>query len=98
VHRHGVGGEQDEVDAETLASLTADNHRRAFTAAMASLIAESSGYLDQDGADPVADLVGHRQHGVWLSRGRADLAHRRAAAGHRPAARQRAGRNARGTC
>lgn len=59
--------ERAAVDAETLASLTADDHRRAFTAAMASLIAEFSGYLDRDGADPVADLVGYRQHGIWLS-------------------------------
>jgi hypothetical protein len=60
--------ESASVDAETLAALTADDHRRAFTVAMASLIAEFSGYLDQGGAEPVADLVGHRQHGVWLSR------------------------------
>ncbi|MEY9850083.1 DNA-binding transcriptional ArsR family regulator [Streptacidiphilus sp. BW17] len=59
--------ENASVDAETLASLTADDHRHAFTAAMATLIAEFSGYLDQAAADPVADLVGYRQHGIWLS-------------------------------
>jgi DNA-binding transcriptional ArsR family regulator len=59
--------ERASVDAEALASATADDHRRAFTAAMASLIAEFSGYLDQEGANPVADLVGYRQHGIWLS-------------------------------
>ena len=46
---------------------TAQDHRRAFAASMAALIAEFDAYLDLDGADPVADSVGYRQHALWLS-------------------------------
>lgn len=35
---------------------------------MAVLVAEFNAYLDRDTTDPVADLVGYRQHAVWLSR------------------------------
>ncbi|RBQ16693.1 ArsR family transcriptional regulator [Spongiactinospora rosea] len=49
-------------------SLTLDDHRRGFAVAMAALIAEFNAYLGRDGADPAADLVGYRQHAVWLSR------------------------------
>lgn len=56
------------IDDDTIASLTPDDHRRGFAAAMAALIAEFDAYLDRDHADPVADLVGYRQHAVWLSR------------------------------
>ena len=34
---------------------------------MAALVAEFNAYLDHDDADPVEDLVGYRQHGIWLS-------------------------------
>ena len=45
-----------------------DAYRRAFAVAMAALAAEFDGYLDRDDADPVADLVGLRQHALWLDR------------------------------
>jgi hypothetical protein len=32
---------------------------------MAALLAEFETYLSRDGADPVADLVGIRQHALW---------------------------------
>ncbi|WP_424532399.1 hypothetical protein ACOZ38_19405 [Sphaerisporangium viridialbum] len=35
---------------------------------MAALLAEFNAYLDRDHAAPAADLVGYRQHAVWLSR------------------------------
>jgi hypothetical protein len=35
---------------------------------MTALLAEFNAYLDRDHADPAADLVGYRQHAVWLSR------------------------------
>lgn len=38
------------------------------SAPTAALLAEFNAYLDRDHADPVADLVGYRQHAVWLSR------------------------------
>jgi DNA-binding transcriptional ArsR family regulator len=56
------------IDAERAASASPDDYRRAFAAAMAALHAEFNAYLDRDGADPTADLVGFRQHAVWLSR------------------------------
>lgn len=56
------------VDAETAASATRDDHRRVFATAMAVLISEFNSYLDQETAAPVHDLVGYRQHALWLSR------------------------------
>ncbi|MFF1613248.1 hypothetical protein ACFVYA_36245 [Amycolatopsis sp. NPDC058278] len=32
-------------------------------------VAEFNAYLDRENTDPAADLVGYRQHAVWLSRG-----------------------------
>lgn len=65
--RYRLRGERVVVDAGTVASMSPQDHRRAFAAAMAALIAEFNVYLGQDHADPVADLVGYRQHVVWLS-------------------------------
>ncbi|WP_246281909.1 helix-turn-helix domain-containing protein [Fodinicola acaciae] len=48
--------------------LTADDYRQGFAVVMAVLAAEFDAYLQRQGADPVADLVGIRQHSVWLSR------------------------------
>ncbi|MEU5884795.1 helix-turn-helix domain-containing protein [Spirillospora sp. NPDC047279] len=55
------------IDAETAAAATPDDHRRAFAAAMATLLGEFNAYLARDHADPAADAVGYRQHAVWLS-------------------------------
>ncbi|MGO4616540.1 helix-turn-helix domain-containing protein [Nocardia sp. 2YAB30] len=54
------------IDAETAATLSPDDHRRAFATAMATLLAEFNAYLDRDDADPFRDLVGYRQHAIWL--------------------------------
>ncbi|MFJ7496595.1 helix-turn-helix domain-containing protein [Streptomyces sp. NPDC097727] len=56
------------IDAETARALTPQDHKRAFAAAAAALVAEFGAYLDRDGSDPVDDLVGYRQHAIWLSR------------------------------
>lgn len=56
------------VDADAAAALAPEDHRRVFATAMAVLIAEFNAYLDREDADPTADLVGYRQHAVWLSR------------------------------
>ncbi|MEV4510081.1 helix-turn-helix domain-containing protein [Dactylosporangium sp. NPDC049525] len=55
------------IDAGSLESLTLDDYRRSFGVAMAALLAEFDAYLGRDHADPVADLVGYRQHALWLS-------------------------------
>jgi DNA-binding transcriptional ArsR family regulator len=55
------------VDADAVRSLSLDDHRRAFAVAVAAMVAEFDAYLDREHADPAADLVGYRQHAVWLS-------------------------------
>ncbi|WP_327398889.1 helix-turn-helix domain-containing protein [Streptomyces sp. NBC_01288] len=57
------------INTDTVNSLSLDDHRGAFATALAVLAAEFTAYLERDTADPVADLVGYRQHAVWLSPG-----------------------------
>jgi DNA-binding transcriptional ArsR family regulator len=64
--RYRLRRDRAVIDADTAASASVDDHRRAFAAAMAALLAEFNAYLDRD-ADPAADAVGYRQHTVWLS-------------------------------
>jgi DNA-binding transcriptional ArsR family regulator len=56
------------IEAEAGASMSLEDHRHGFTAAMAALHAEFDAYLNRPGADPYADLVGYRQGVLWLSR------------------------------
>ncbi len=66
--------ERATIPADRAAAATPAELRQAFAAAMATLIAEFDGYLDTDGVDPAGDLVGFRQHAIWLSDDeRADL-------------------------
>jgi DNA-binding transcriptional ArsR family regulator len=65
--RYRLRQDRATLDAETIGSLTRDDHRRGFAIAMAALLAEFNAYLDREHADPAADLVGYRQHAVWLS-------------------------------
>ncbi|MGW0436211.1 helix-turn-helix domain-containing protein [Micromonospora sp. NPDC003197] len=68
VERHyRLRRDQAVIDAETGASMTLDEHRHGFTAALAALHAEFNAYLDRPGAGPFADLVGYRQGILWLS-------------------------------
>lgn len=60
------------IDAEAMESLSLEDFRRGFAAAVATLVAEFNAYLDRVGADPTGDLVGFRQHAVWLSRDELD--------------------------
>jgi len=55
------------IDRETAASMSLDDHRRAFAAAMAALLAEFNSYLAQEHPDPAADSVGYIQVPLWLS-------------------------------
>lgn len=59
--------ERAGIDADAVASATPEDHRAIFAAAMATLLAEFNSYLDREDADPAVDLVGYRQHAVWLS-------------------------------
>lgn len=65
--RYRLHQERPRIDGDATASMSLEDHRRGFAAAMAVLIAEFNAYLDRDGADPVADSVGYRQGTVWLS-------------------------------
>ena len=55
------------IDRDTAASMSLEDHRHMFAAAMAVLLAGFNTYLDQDHADPTADSVGYRQGRLWLS-------------------------------
>jgi DNA-binding transcriptional ArsR family regulator len=55
------------IPAEAGAALSAEDHWRVFSTALAVLTAEFRAYLDREDADPARDLVGYRQHAVWLS-------------------------------
>jgi DNA-binding transcriptional ArsR family regulator len=65
--RFRLRAERASITPEELEQLTAEDHRRGFATAMAALLAEFTAYVERDGADPVADLVGYRQHGIWLT-------------------------------
>ncbi|MET7336071.1 helix-turn-helix domain-containing protein [Nonomuraea sp. NPDC005650] len=69
VERHyRLRRERTVIDADAAASMSLDDHRQGFAAAMAALLAEFNTYLDRDGADPSADIVGYRQGTYWLTR------------------------------
>ncbi|GGU73258.1 transcriptional regulator [Streptomyces albospinus] len=65
--RYRLRRERAVIDADAAASMSLDDHRRGFTAAMAVLLAEFNSYLGREGADPTADSVGYRQGTLWLS-------------------------------
>ncbi|WP_326770414.1 helix-turn-helix domain-containing protein (plasmid) [Streptomyces sp. NBC_01591] len=67
--RYRLRRDRAGIDTDAVNSLSLDDHRSAFATALAALAAEFTAYLDRDTADPVADLVGYRQHAVWLSPG-----------------------------
>ncbi|WP_019930902.1 helix-turn-helix domain-containing protein [Nocardia sp. BMG111209] len=69
VERHyRLRRERAAVDAETAAALSRDDHRQVFATALGVLLAEFNAYLDHENADPATDLVGYRQHAIWLDR------------------------------
>jgi DNA-binding transcriptional ArsR family regulator len=61
--------ERAVIDRDIMESMSPDDHRHAFAAALAALLAEFNAYFARDHADPITDLVGYRQHALWLSRG-----------------------------
>lgn len=68
VERHyRMRGARARIGAEEAAGMGVEDHRRAFAAAVAALLAAFNGYLDSEGADPAADSVGYRQVPLWLS-------------------------------
>ena len=65
--RYRLRQDRASVSPETFESASREDHRRAFAAAMAALLAEFNAYLDHDDADPAADrrLPAAR---LWLTR------------------------------
>lgn len=55
------------IGRDEAASMSLEDHRRAFAAATAALLADFGTYLDREDADPVADSVGYTQIPLWLS-------------------------------
>jgi DNA-binding transcriptional ArsR family regulator len=75
--RYRLRQDRPVIDAQAAAAMTPDDHRHAFAAAMAVLIAEFNAYLDRDGVDPNADGVSYRQAVLWLSPDElAEMAHK----------------------
>jgi hypothetical protein len=56
------------VDAGSARSMTMEEHRGGFTAAMGAILAEFNAYLDRDGSSPTEDGVSYRQMTLWLTR------------------------------
>jgi hypothetical protein len=54
------------VDPDSARSMTLEDHRRGFTAAMAALMGEFNAYLDRGGAEPTRDEVSYKQFTLWL--------------------------------
>lgn len=65
--RYRLSSDRPVINADAAASMSLEDHRRGFAAAIAVLIAEFNAYLDREGADPVADAVSYRQSTLWLS-------------------------------
>ncbi|MDP5183524.1 helix-turn-helix domain-containing protein [Blastococcus sp. BMG 814] len=59
--------EAANVPADDLAAVSAEDHRRAFTAFVASLLADFDRYLDRGEPDLARDGVGYRQVGLWVT-------------------------------
>ncbi|GAA3159324.1 helix-turn-helix domain-containing protein [Blastococcus jejuensis] len=57
------------VGAEDMASMTVEDHRRAFRTFVAMLLADFDRYLERSGGwpDPARDRIGYRQAAVWVT-------------------------------
>lgn len=54
------------IGPEEIALMSADDHRQAFMAFVAGLLADADRYLQRPGFDPLRDQVGYRLAGMWL--------------------------------
>ncbi len=66
--RYRLNRSRAVISPDAAASMSLDDHRHGFAAAMAALLADFGAYLDREHADPTADAVGYRQIPLWLSR------------------------------
>jgi DNA-binding transcriptional ArsR family regulator len=65
--RYRLRRERAVIDREAAASMSLDDHRQGFAAAVAALLAEFNTYLDREHADPTGDSVGYVQVPLWLN-------------------------------
>jgi Helix-turn-helix domain len=65
--RYRLRADRSTIDSSEAESMSLEDHRQAFAASMAILLAEFDAYLGREGADPVADVIGYRQGALWLS-------------------------------
>jgi hypothetical protein len=54
------------INLDELESMSRDEHRQAFIAFVAGMIADADRYLSRDTIDPVRDGVGYRVAAMWL--------------------------------
>jgi DNA-binding transcriptional ArsR family regulator len=66
--RYRLRQERAAIGAEVGAEMSPEEHRLAFTASMAALLAEFDAYLGRDGARPFDDSVSYRQGTLWLDK------------------------------
>ena len=59
--------EAASLTADEVAAMTTEDHRRAFTTFVASLLGEFDRYLARGDIDLARDGVGYRQVGLWLT-------------------------------
>lgn len=65
--RYRLHGPSAVISADTAATASLEDYRRAFATAMTALLGEFTAYLDRGHTDPTADAVGFRQHSLWLN-------------------------------
>jgi DNA-binding transcriptional ArsR family regulator len=65
--RYRLHRERAKIGREEAESMSLDDHRHAFAAALGVLLAEFNAYLDRENADPAADAIGYTQIPLWLS-------------------------------
>jgi DNA-binding transcriptional ArsR family regulator len=65
--RYRLVPEAAAVSADDARTMTIEDHRRVFPAAMAALMADFDTYLDRPDAAPFADQVSYRQYVLWLT-------------------------------
>jgi AcrR family transcriptional regulator len=54
------------IQPDELATMSREDHRQAFTAFVAGLLADADRYLSRENIDPVRDGVGYQIAGFWL--------------------------------
>lgn len=64
---YGLAANPREVTAADLAAMTPTEHKQAFAAFVASLLASFDHYIDQGDVDLVRDGVSYRHNALWLS-------------------------------